>query len=259
MRNLYQTIAAILLIVGAMLFSASCSKNIQTYKPDPTNPYANPNPPPMFDGAKPTMSAFAPVSGLPGTVVTISGTNFALSDVVTVNGIKATVNAVTVIDMTVTIPANATTGPIVVTDGTTTLTSTYNFTVTSGTVSTFYDLGSSNIKHITIDKDGNIWGDDGAKTIYTIPKGGALSVYAGGSGSNTFNSIAGVVVNSIFDNIYIADKGTFTIMRVTTAGITTPIAGDGQPGYRDDLGTLSRFALPSNIAIGPDEIGRAHV
>lgn len=251
MKNLYQTVAIALLAAGSVLFTVGCSKNSQTYKADPTNPYANPNPPKQFDDPRPTMSAFAPTRGLPGTVVTISGTNLSLSNVVTINGVKATVNAVSIIDMTITVPANATTGPIVITDGTTTLTSSSNFVVTSGTVSNFYDLGTSNIRNIVFDKDGNMFGDDGVKTIYKLPKGGALNVYATAN-SNAFNSVWGVVVYSVFGNIYTIDKTGYRVVRINTDGAVTPFAGDGSAGYRDDVGTLAQFAAPSSIAMAPD-------
>lgn len=251
MKALKQNVAARLLIASTLLFFiASCSKNSQTYKADDTNPYANPNPPKMLDGAIPVMNGFTPTRGQANTVVNIAGTNFDLTNTVTVNGVAATVNAVNILGMTITIPANATTGPIVVKSGTTTLTSSSNFTVTTGTVSTFYDLGINKMEHIAIDDIGNVYGDDGAKTIYKIINGGTLSVLAGGPGSNTFKSLWGVVVSKNLGNVYVVDRGNFSVARVTADGIFVPFVGSGVLGYVDAQGTAAQFAAPTEIAIG---------
>ncbi|MES2425444.1 MAG: IPT/TIG domain-containing protein [Bacteroidota bacterium] len=256
MKTLKQNVEATLLITGVLLlFAASCSKNSQTYKADDTNPYANPNPPKMLDNPMPVINGFAPTKGLPNTVVTIAGMNFdqvIANNTATINGVAATVNAVTAISMTITIPPGATTGPIVVKSGSATVTSLSNFTVTTGTVSMFYDLGANYMEHIAVDKDGNVYGDDGAKTIYKIVKDGQLSVYAGGPGTSTFKSLWGVVVNSNLGDVYTTDRGSFSIIRITPAGIIAPFAGNGVLGYVDDQGNAARFVAPTQLAIGAD-------
>lgn len=77
-----------------------------------------------------TLSGFSPKSGAAGTVVTIIGAGFSTtvaSNVVKFNGVAATVTAATATQLTVTAPS-ATTGPISVTVGTTTKTTTDSFT-----------------------------------------------------------------------------------------------------------------------------------
>ncbi len=79
----------------------------------------------------PTITSFTPSSGLIGTSVTITGTNFStpFSNTVEFNGVPATITASTATSLTVTVPAGATTGPIEVTIGCNTITSIGNFSV----------------------------------------------------------------------------------------------------------------------------------
>jgi hypothetical protein len=64
-----------------------------------------------------TITSFTPESGVPGTVVTISGTNFsttASENIVKFNGIEAEVTAATATTLTVIVPADASDGKITV-------------------------------------------------------------------------------------------------------------------------------------------------
>ncbi len=63
----------------------------------------------------PTISSFTPISGAPGTVVTLTGTNFnttAANNIVKIGATKATVSAATATSLTVTVPAGATYEPV---------------------------------------------------------------------------------------------------------------------------------------------------
>ncbi|MBS1491472.1 MAG: VCBS repeat-containing protein [Bacteroidetes bacterium] len=65
----------------------------------------------------PTISSFVPTSGLPGTAVTITGTNFGptpAQNVVYFNGTKAVITSASTTKLTVTSPAKITYGPITV-------------------------------------------------------------------------------------------------------------------------------------------------
>jgi len=81
-------------------------------------------------GVPPTITNFSPNSGLSGTIVTITGTDFTGATAVSFNGVLATsftVDSATTI--TATVPSSATTGPIFVTTAGGTATSSNNFTV----------------------------------------------------------------------------------------------------------------------------------
>jgi hypothetical protein len=81
----------------------------------------------------PTITSFTPVSGVVGTTVTITGTNFnttPVNNTVRFNGTTATVTASSATSITTTVPSGATTGKVSVQVGASTATSATNFTVT---------------------------------------------------------------------------------------------------------------------------------
>lgn len=79
-----------------------------------------------------TIFSFSPAQGSVGQTVTIQGQNFSAtpsSNTVKFNGTTTTVTAATTNQLTATVPTGATTGPISVTEGGSTATSSNNFTV----------------------------------------------------------------------------------------------------------------------------------
>lgn len=96
--------------------------------------------------ASPTLTSFTPTSAPVGTVLTLSGSNFTGTSSVTFNGTAATTFHVDgASQISVTVPAGATTGPIVVTTPGGTAQSSFSFTVIT------YDLnadGSIDLKDL---------------------------------------------------------------------------------------------------------------
>ncbi len=87
----------------------------------------------------PSIASFAPTSGKAGDQVVITGTNFdatAANNTVNFNGAPATVSAATATTLTVSVPANATTGIITVIVKGQTATSSTSFTVGAAPVTT---------------------------------------------------------------------------------------------------------------------------
>jgi len=92
--------------------------------------------------AGPTITSFAPTSGVVGSSVTISGTNFSstlASNSVKFNGVSASFSSGNTTQLIVTVPASATTGKITVTVGAETATSSSDFTISTLPVSATYD------------------------------------------------------------------------------------------------------------------------
>lgn len=82
----------------------------------------------------PVISSFTPQSGVEGTEVTISGSNFSTTtnnNTVKFNGTLATISSATSTELKVNVPAGATTGKITVEVGNKTATSSTDFTVTT--------------------------------------------------------------------------------------------------------------------------------
>jgi protocatechuate 3,4-dioxygenase beta subunit len=93
------------------------------------------------EGVTPSLSvtSFSPGSGAEGVSVTITGTSFSTTlanNVVSINGVSATVTSATATQLVVTVPANATSGVISVTVNGITVTSASSFTVNTSVVST---------------------------------------------------------------------------------------------------------------------------
>jgi sugar lactone lactonase YvrE len=115
---------------------------------------------------------------------------------------------------------------------------------------------------ITVDANGNIFVAEGQNDdVRMISSSGTVTTLAGnpgvvgsndGTGSAAqFNLPAGVAVDGN-DNVYVADYGNNTVRKITSAGVTTTIAGQpGIPGSADGTGTAATFYSPTGIAIDP--------
>ena len=106
--------------IFALLIFFACSK-----KNDTTSPMA----------VLPSITSFTPDSGSAGTTVTISGTNFsptAGQNTIKFNGVAATATATSATQLTVIVPAGATSGVITVTVNGQTATSINSFTILPG-------------------------------------------------------------------------------------------------------------------------------
>ena len=91
----------------------------------------------------PTISSFTPSSGIVGTSVTISGTNFSStlsSNTVKFNGTTAALSSGNTTQLIATVPSGASTGKITVTVGANTATSASDFTITTPPSTTTWDL-----------------------------------------------------------------------------------------------------------------------
>jgi len=91
----------------------------------------------------PTITSFTPTSGTTGTTVVITGTNYSIiaaNNTVSFNGVETIVLASSASQLTVTVPAGATSGKIMVVVNSIPVTSSGNFTVisSSSAVATWY-------------------------------------------------------------------------------------------------------------------------
>ena len=146
-------------------------------------------------GAPPVITSFTPASGIVGSTVVITGTGFTGATQVTFNGVVAsvfTVNSST--QITVTVPANATTGAIGVTTPVATATSATNFTVIPvPTISSFTPTGGP------------------AGTVVTI------------TGTN-FTGVTAVTFNGVSAPGYTVNSATSITVTVPAGASTGPIA-----------------------------------
>jgi len=70
-------------------------------------------------------------------------------------------------------------------------------------------------------------------------------------GAATFPEPQGMAVDAD-GNVYVADAANHAIRKITPAGKTSTIAGDGVQGNADGIGALARFHTPLDVAIADD-------
>jgi len=121
---------------------------------------------------------------------------------------------------------------------------------------------------IATDSAGNVYVTDSSNsTIRKITSGGEVSTLVGtagvfGSADGTgaaarFNTPYGVATDSL-GNIYVADRNSHTIRKITPAGVVSTLAGvPTVPGSSDGIGGVARFNYPYGIAT--DRAGNVYV
>jgi sugar lactone lactonase YvrE len=92
-------------------------------------------------------------------------------------------------------------------------------------------------------------GANGETRTATGKAGGGFA--DGDTSSAQFNMPASVAVDAA-GNIYVADSENHVIRRISSAGVVTTLAGNGEPGSCDGTGAAARFRLPSAVILHPD-------
>ncbi|MBU2603932.1 MAG: cell wall-binding repeat-containing protein [Actinobacteria bacterium] len=117
---------------------------------------------------------------------------------------------------------------------------------------------------IAVDWTGTLYvADTGNHTIRMISPTGVVTSLAGAPGvrgaanglgsSARFSAPAGIALGAE-DALFVADSGNSTVRRVSHMGAVTTVAGLSRTtGRADGVGSAARFALPSDVAVGPDD------
>jgi sugar lactone lactonase YvrE len=127
------------------------------------------------------------------------------------------------------------------------------------------DAWFSHLSGIALDKEGSnaYVADTWNCTIRKVTREGFVSTIAGLAGAvgamdgpwsdARFNNPFGIAVDSS-TNIYISDKCSHTIRRISPDGIVSTFAGlPGAQGCRDGMGAEARFSNPSGLAVDSDD------
>jgi len=121
----------------------------------------------------------------------------------------------------------------------------------TGTAASF-----NNPQGLCIDVAGNIYvADAGNQAIRKITPFGAVTTIAGNGtvGANNATGAAATFYNprsvaiDKSGNIFIADYNNHVIRKITSAGVVTTFAGNGEATYADGTGAAARFSYPSGI------------
>lgn len=248
-----------------LLFACLCSvfAMVSCKKDDDT--------PPVVTVPPPTVSSISPTTGPKNTVVTITGTNFGTSTAalkVYFNGVQGTVQTATDTQLTVTVPAGASTGAVKVEKNSVQVTGPVFTYQGNGTVMTMNITGISTLSNpsgITRDAAGNLFVcDRDNHRIVKITPGGATTVFAGGTmgftnGTGTaaqFNQPYAITIDAA-GNLYVGDRINHAIRKITPAGVVSTLAGNGTAGSADGTGSAARFNEPIGITV--DASGNVYV
>jgi len=121
---------------------------------------------------------------------------------------------------------------------------------------------------VAVDETGNVYVvDEGNNKIRKITPSGSVSTFAGsgavGALDNrigvlaTFNQPNGIAVDEK-GNVYVADQLNHKIRKITSAGVVSTLAGNGQAGSGDNaIGILASFNNPRGITV--DRAGNIYV
>jgi sugar lactone lactonase YvrE len=210
-----------------------------------------------------------------GASITISGTGFsstASQNIVTINGIAATVSNATTTSLTVTVPAKVGSGQIQLSvNGQAAITAgsfTYDWVAIVTTLAGNGNVGSTDgvganatftwPNGLKVDANGNIYvADMNSNKIRKITPAGVVTTFAGsgipgpadGTGTNAqFYNPTEIVIDAN-GNLFVADSWSNAIRKITPAGVVTTFAGSGAAGNVDGTGTLAQFYNPVGIAI----------
>ncbi|SDE29580.1 NHL repeat-containing protein [Dyadobacter soli] len=187
----------------------------------------SPTPPVTGGNEAPELSSFSPLTGKKGTVIKIQGKHFG-SDAskvsLGINGLKATVNAVTDTEITAVVPDKCGLGKLVLAVNGKQVTSAAAFRYLY-TATTSYFSGSGNVDGGY--KDGPAQQSD-FRTLYNIAMDSQGIMFA-------------------------ADLGNCLIRRIDTDGSTSTLAGAGtQAGFKDGKGDQARMSYPIGIELAQD-------
>jgi len=111
---------------------------------------------------------------------------------------------------------------------------------------------------VAMDAAGNTYvADTQNHRIRKITTGGAVSTLAGsgvqgwtdGPGYQArFTEPAGIAVDAA-GTVYVADRGSHTVRKITPAGYVSTLSGSGQAGSANGVGQIARFDRPTGIAV----------
>ena len=114
---------------------------------------------------------------------------------------------------------------------------------------------------LAIDRAGNLFvadAGDNNRIVQVAPSGAITSLagqregFADGAGAAAaFHTPSALAIDGA-GNLYVADTGNHAIRKVTPAGLVTTLAGNGQPGYSDGVGSAARFNGPVGVAVDKD-------
>jgi sugar lactone lactonase YvrE len=113
---------------------------------------------------------------------------------------------------------------------------------------------------VAIDAQGFVYvAENGGHRIRKIAPDGTTSLLAGNGDAGdaegqgvaaAFNYPIGVAVDTN-GFVYVGDQSNHKIRKIAPDGTTTTLAGDGDAGYLDGMGSTAQFSAPGGVAVDP--------
>ena len=98
-----------------------------------------------------------------------------------------------------------------------------------------------------------------AQGIITTVAGGTPALPTVGPATSVpLGTIAGVTLDSA-GNVYASDQGNFLVVRISTAGILTVVAGNGTRGSSGDGGSATSASLTRPTGLAVDTAGNIYI
>ena len=123
-------------------------------------------------------------------------------------------------------------------------------------------------KGVAADPAGNLYiADTGNNAIRKVASNGSISTVAGsgiagggaaGNGTNQFSGPQGLAADSS-GNIYIADSQNARVVKLTSGGAQTTVAGSGTQGYGGDGAAATSAQLNTPTAVAVDSSGNLYI
>lgn len=182
-----------------------------------------PNPPVTGGKEAPEISGFSPLTGKKGTVIKIQGKYFgtdASKVSLQINGLKATINAVTDAEITAVVPDKCGLGKLVL------------------RVNSKEIASSSAFRYLYT-----------AKTTYF--SGGEPGYEDGAPQKSKFGTLYNIATDTK-GIMFAADLGNCMVRRIETDGSTSTVAGAAQGGFKDGKGNQALMKFPIGIELAPD-------
>lgn len=225
----------------------------------------------------PVVNTVAPLQGLPGTVVTLTGTGFnaqiKTNNLVEFNGVAAAIQKATATELEVVVPAAATNGDLTLTVNglPAALSQVFKAETRIQTVAGTRTIASTQALQwqkpywaMVADSQGNLYATAADESVvYKITPAGILTTIAG-DGEEGFGGDGGRAIDARLnqprglaldgdDTLYVADTSNHRIRKIDLkTGTITTVAGDGGSSFFGDGGSALAAQLNAPQAVAVD-------
>jgi serine/threonine-protein kinase len=101
---------------------------------------------------------------------------------------------------------------------------------------------------VATDAAGNVYVNAGGEIDKITPSGNADTIPGSAKLSSVLRTLTGIAVDAT-GNVYISDEKNSEILKITTAGVLSTLAGNGTAGFVNGTSTQAEFNTPAGLAV----------